>query len=101
MIEDLTRELSSAVFGNEKFIEVVLALDARAPQTAQGIGLGLSVASPMVRSVLKRLEKAGVARALPRATTRAPLYFEPIKDSSSWRALASLCRQLLATETLF
>ena len=85
-----TRRISAAVFGNEKTVEVVLALVAaqglaRATDIVQSTG----VAHGMVRPVLKRLLDAGVLSAMPRrGGSRGELYFEVV-DEGLWRCMVA------------
>lgn len=85
-----TRRTSAAVFGNEKTVEVVLALVAanglaRATDIVQSTG----IAHGMVRPVLKRLLDAGALSAMPRrGGSRGELYFE-IADHGLWEAVAA------------
>lgn len=87
---EATRRTSAAVFGNEKTVEVVLALVAanglaRATDIVQSTG----IAHGMVRPVLKRLLDAGALSAMPRrGGTRGELYFE-IADDGLWRSIAA------------
>lgn len=85
------RHVSSAVFGNEKVVEVVLALaDERGVATAQQVSKRTGIDHPMVRGVLLRLVTAGVLSTLPRANSRAPQYYEVKREDLLWPALHSL-----------
>lgn len=83
-----TRRLSAAVFGNEKTVEVVMALAAagglaRATDIVQSTG----IAHGMVRPVLKRLLEAGALTAMPRrGGSRGELYFE-VSNEGLWAAI--------------
>lgn len=94
-----TRELSAALFGNEKLVEVVLALGAQqGAATAQQLSKQTGIDHSMVRSVLVRAAKAGVVETLPRVGgSRSPQYYEPT-ESALWRASLALA-QAAATVT--
>ena len=93
------RRVSAKVFGNEKFVEVVGALDAEGgAATAQMIAKRTGINHPMVRDVLVRLTEASVATPLPRASSRAPLYYEVKPDDPVWLAITALARTILPTK---
>jgi predicted ArsR family transcriptional regulator len=97
-----TRERSSALFGNEKVVEVVLALAKHeAPAHAQDLAVDLGVAQQLVGPVLKRLAGAGVLASLPRKSKRGTLLYEPDADSPAWEALVHLCHILQGDDQLF
>jgi hypothetical protein len=67
------------LFGNEKTVEVVLALQAEGTATAQMIVAETKIAHSMVRDALGRLVEGGVVRAIPKTGgTRSPQYYQPI-----------------------
>jgi len=90
-----TRRLSAAIFGNEKTVEVILAVAAagglaRATDIVQATG----IAHGMVRPVLKRLLDAGAVTAMPRrGGSRGELYFE-VSDRTLWTTLAATAAYL-------
>lgn len=92
-----TRRLSAALFGNEKVVEVALALDeVNAPCTAQELAVRTGIAHSMVRDVLVRLATAGLLLALPKTGgTRSAQYYEP-EDRGAWTHLIALARWLRA-----
>jgi hypothetical protein len=74
-----TRRRSAALFGNEKTVEVVLALQDEGTATAQIIVQRTGIAHSMVRDAIGRLVEGGIVRALPKTGgTRSPQYYEPI-----------------------
>lgn len=89
------RFASSKVFGNEKFLEVVIDLAGRTgPATASEIAQTLGVSHSTVRDVLIRLEAAGLVRALPKiGGSRSAQYYDP-SELPEWSALAELCQEL-------
>lgn len=92
-----TRSVSSALFDNEKFVEVVLALNASGSAHAQALATTLTIPQSLVRAVLQRLQRGGLVEALPRAHRRAALYYEPTRTGDRWRALVRLCQALDST----
>lgn len=91
-----TRRVSAAVFGNEKTVEVILAVQssgglARATDIVQTTG----IAHGMVRPVLKRLLDAGVLTAMPRrGGSRGELFFE-IGNIDLWAAVLATAQQIV------
>ncbi|MGH3984306.1 MAG: hypothetical protein ACRDST_16890 [Pseudonocardiaceae bacterium] len=60
------RRVSAKIFGNEKYVEVVCALDAEgSAATAQVIAKRTGIDHPHARDVLVRLAEGGVATPLP------------------------------------
>lgn len=89
------QRVSAKVFGNEKYAEVVCALDAEGgAATAQMIAKRTGIDHPMVRDVLVRLAEAGVTTPLSRASSRAPLYYKVEPDDPVWRAIKALARTI-------
>lgn len=90
-----TRRRSAALFGNEKIIEVVLALEAEGTATAQMIVTKTNIAHSMVRDAIGRLVEGGVVRALPKTGgRRSPQYYQPV-DSAAWESLVAAVRAVL------
>lgn len=91
-----TRRLSAAVFGNEKTVEVLLAIQeanglARTADVVQSTG----IAHGLVRPVLKRLLDAGALTAMPRrGGARGELFFE-IGDERLWAAMLQTARYII------
>jgi hypothetical protein len=82
-----TRRRSAALFGNEKIVEVILALDAEGAATAQIVAAKTGIPYSLVRDALVRLGTGGAVRLIPRAGgSRSPLYYEPI-IGDLWKAL--------------
>lgn len=85
------RRVSSALFGNEKTVEVVRALkESSNTATAQQLSKKTGIDHPMVRIVLLRLRDAGVLTALPRGHARAAQYYEADPADPAWIHLCSL-----------
>jgi hypothetical protein len=90
------RSRSSALFGNEKVVELVLEMEGHLPTTAQMLSSRTGIAQNLVRAALLKLERAGVLMSLPRLGSRSPLYFDVAPGPSGWSELAILCRQIVA-----
>lgn len=89
------RQVSAKLLGNEKTVEVVLALAAEAnTATAQQLASRTGIGHSLVRDVLVRLADAEVVTVLPRAYSRAALYYEA-RQGALWD---SLCRLAEAIE---
>ena|SRR5260370_38973354 len=94
---DETRRRSAALFGNEKTVEVVLALHEEAPATAQMIAARTGITHSLVRDALLRLTAGGAARPLPRlGGSRSPRYYQPV-DGDLWEALTSAAQAIART----
>jgi ribosomal protein S25 len=77
--QEETRRRSAALFGNEKTVEVVLALQGEGTATAQMIVARTGIAHSMVRAAAERLVEGGVVRALPKTGgTRSAQYYQPV-----------------------
>lgn len=84
-----TRRRSAALFGNEKAVEVVIALNEQGVATAQELHASTGIAYSMVRDALGRLVQGGVVRALPKVGhSRSPQYYQPI-EGPLWSALVA------------
>ncbi len=94
-----TRRLSAALFGNEKVIEVVLAMESLGdPKTApaQDLSRATAISHSMVRDVLVRLTTAGLVTAAPKiGGARSPQYYQPA-NQVGWEHLAQLAAQVQA-----
>lgn len=88
------RRQSAALFGNEKVVEVVLALDAiQEPRsaTAQQLSVATRIGHSMVRDVLQRLTQAGVLSAMAKVGgSRSAQYYQPV-SGELWSQLVSIC----------
>lgn len=94
---DETRRRSAALFGNEKTVEVVLALHQEAPATAQAISTKTGIAYSLVRDALLRLTAGEAVQALPRlGGSRSPQYYQPA-DGDLWAALVSAAQAITTT----
>lgn len=95
------RQRSSAVFGNDKVMEVVLALH-RWPGpavTAQELARATNINHDLVKRVLTRLELVSVVKPLDRiGGTRGPLPYE-VLPGATWSALVELSVVLEQPET--
>lgn len=89
------RRLSASVFNNEKFAEVVLALQAEGGQaTAQQVAQAVGISHDLAKKVLVRLTDAGLLKALPRVGgCRGILPYE-VQSGPEWDALDALCSLL-------
>lgn len=88
------RRQSAALFGNEKVVEVVLALDA-VPEprsaTAQQLSVATGIGHSMVRDVLQRLTQAGTLAAMAKVGgSRSAQYYQPVSDEL-WSHLVAIC----------
>lgn len=89
-----TRRTSSAVFGNDKFIEVVLSLAPEPHATAQQLVDRTGINHDLVKKVLVRLESAGMVKAQARiGGVRGALPYD-VQDGPEWSALLALCTRL-------
>jgi GTP-sensing pleiotropic transcriptional regulator CodY len=92
---DETRRRSAALFGNEKTVEVVAALDEEGSATAQTIAARTGITHSLVRDALLRLTAGGAVRPLPRlGGSRSPQYYEPVNDDL-WAALTAAARAIV------
>jgi ribosomal protein S25 len=92
---DETRRRSAALFGNEKTVEVVVALDEEGSATAQMIAARTGITHSLVRDVLLRLTAGGAVRPLPRlGGSRSPQYYQPV-NGDLWAALASTAQAII------
>lgn len=87
------RRRSAALFGNEKAVEVILAMArSEAPHsvTAQDVSKDIAVAHSLVRDVLVRLAASDVLIAVPKVGgSRAPQYYQPRPDFA-WTELVAV-----------
>lgn len=91
-----TRRRSAALFGNEKTVEVVLALDGEGTGTAQMIAARTGIPYSLTRDALIRLRVGGAIRQIPRVGgSRSPLYYEPV-EGDLWRALTAAAHAVTA-----
>jgi len=91
-----TRRRSAALFGNEKTVEVVLALDAAGAATAQMTATQTGISYSLVRDALIRLAAGGAIRQVPRVGgSRSPLYYQPV-EGVLWDALTTAAQVLAA-----
>ena len=89
-----TRRRSAAIFGNEKTVEVVLALSDEGAATAQMIAKSTGIAHSLVRDALVRLVNGGVVRQVPRlGGSRSPLYYQPT-PGNLWAAILSAAQAI-------
>jgi predicted transcriptional regulator len=104
MTEDgrVLRDVSSALFNNDKLMEVVLELDRwhrDAVQrldrrylgvTTRELAKSLGIQDDLVKKVLARLVAAGLLKELPRSGgRRGPLPYE-VQQGRQWRTLVDL-----------
>lgn len=93
-----TRRRSADVFGNDKWIEVVGALNEMSgTPIAQEIARRLGINHDLVMKVLTRLESGQMVKRLPRSGgRRGPVPWE-VQPSPIWHAMVDLCRKLAAS----
>lgn len=93
MSDQSPRPLSAALFGNEKFAEVVVALGGqRGAATAQQLSKLTRIDHSMVRNVLLRAVAAKIVDHLPRTGgSRSKQYYQP-SPGDLWEATFVLAR---------
>jgi ribosomal protein S25 len=92
-----TRRRSAALFGNEKAVEVLLALDQEGAATAQMVAARTGISYSLARDALVRLGAGGAVRQIPRVGgSRSPLYYEPV-EGDLWDALTAAARTVADT----
>lgn len=98
MASQSTRAVSAAVFGNEKFAEVAVALaEEEGAATAQQLSKATGIDHSMVRSVLLRSVAGGIVDALPRTGgSRSAQYYQPVAGDL-WEATLSLAREIASS----
>jgi hypothetical protein len=90
------RQLSSALFNNDKMVEVVLELDrwGGVPLTTRELARSLRINDDLVKKVLIRLVLAGLLKELPRiGGPRGPLPYA-VQEGHTWSALVKLAASL-------
>lgn len=90
------RDLSSSVFNNGKFVEVVLALDrwGESTVTAQQLATQLRLNHDLVKKVLVRLSSASLVKSQERiGGKRGALPYE-VQRGLEWNALVALATAL-------
>ena len=91
-----TRSASSALFNNDKLVEVVLELDrwTGASVTTREVARNLGISDDLVKKVLIRLLAVGLLKELPRVGgSRGPLPYE-VQVGRQWSALVDLAKSL-------
>jgi hypothetical protein len=87
------RRRSAALFGNEKAVEVILAMartEAPHSVTAQDVSKSTAIAHSLVRDVLVRLVASDVLIAVPKVGgSRAAQYYQPRADFA-WSELVAI-----------
>jgi len=93
MSDQSPRPLSAALFGNEKFAEVVVALAGqRGAATAQQLSKLTRIDHSLVRNVLLRAVAAKIVEPLPRTGgARSEQYYQP-STGELWNATCALAR---------
>jgi ribosomal protein S25 len=87
-----TRRRSAALFGNEKTVEVLLALNEEGASTAQMVATRTGISYSLARDALIRLSTGGAVRQVPRVGgSRSPLYYQPA-EGNLWDALIGAAR---------
>jgi ribosomal protein S25 len=91
-----TRRRSAALFGNEKTVEVVLALAEEGTATTQMIAAKTGIPYSLARDALIRLSVGGAVRQIPRVGgSRSPLYYQPV-EGDVWPALTAAAHAVIA-----
>jgi hypothetical protein len=91
-----TRRLSAALFGNDKFAEVVVALETLGrTATAQEIANEIRVGHDLVRKVLLRLSDAHLVKARERIGGRRGALPYEVTSNPEWGVLVNMCRSLI------
>jgi len=89
------RDVSSALFGNEKMVEIVLAMvSERGHATAQKVANDLLVNHDLARKPMLRLVEAGLLRALPKEGGRRSSQYYEVVEGPGWNALVALSQVL-------
>jgi hypothetical protein len=91
-----SRDISAAVFGNGKWIEVVLLLDSWAGlPCAQELAIRIGTTSDLVAGVLRRMKAAQMIKDHPRvgSATRGTIHWE-VQRGPDWDATVALCKEL-------
>jgi hypothetical protein len=93
-----TRELSAAIFGNEKWANVALLLESESlgiNPHATAIAKRLATTSDLVMAVLVRMEAGGLVKAHPRigSSRRGTIPWE-VQRGQRWDEVIALCRQI-------
>jgi ribosomal protein S25 len=90
-----TRRRSAALFGNEKAVEVLLALGEEGTATTQVVAAKTGISYSLARDALIRLSAGGAIRQLPRVGgSRSPLYYQPVRGVL-WDALTVAARAVI------
>jgi len=91
-----TRRRSAALFGNEKTVEVVLALKAeKGWATAQQLHARTGIAYSMVRDALGRLVQGGAVETSRTGGSRSPKFYYPV-EGHVWNGLVEGAQGLWA-----
>jgi ribosomal protein S25 len=91
-----TRRRSAALFGNEKTVEVAVALDEEGTATAQMLAAKTGISYSLARDALIRLSVGGAIRQIPRVGgSRSPLYYQPV-EGDLWQALTAAAHAVIA-----
>jgi hypothetical protein len=95
---DETRRRSAALFGNEKAVEVIAALDEEGSATAQTIAVRTGITYSLVRDALLRLTAGRAIQPLPRlGGSRSPQYYQPV-NGDLWTALTAAAQAIMTPE---
>lgn len=95
------RDLSAAIFNNDKFAEVVVALASwdGPTVTAQQLARQLAVNHDLVKKVLVRLEAASLVKTQSRVGGRRGALPHEIQRGPTWDALVALASSLAGRRT--
>src|SRR5437879_3753827 len=93
-----TRDLSAAIFNNDKFVEVVLALDSEnVAASCQEIADRVGINHGLARKVLVRLQAAELVKPLPRIGGRRGVVPWEVQRGPEWAVLVAVCHALFRT----
>jgi ribosomal protein S25 len=91
-----TRARSATIFNNDKFVEVVLALERERPAvvTAQQLAHAIGINHDLVTKVLRRLHEEELVKQRDRIGGRRGALPYEVQDGEEWQALVGLARAL-------
>ena len=91
-----SRDVSAAIFGNGKWVQVVLALESwTGTPCSQELARDLGTTSDLITKVLRRMKAGDLVKDLPRvgSSTRGTVPWE-VQRGDRWDAVVSLARLL-------
>lgn len=102
--EEARRRLSSSLFNNTYFADVVLTIADLAAEpdafvTTRRIASACGAGDSVVRTVVVRLESSGLLQRLPRMGGRRSEQNYARSTGGEWNRLVALCRSLATAST--